>query len=197
MNSARRPYLVLAALTTLALAGAARAADPEVVATAAPAGSGAPPSNAPSGAGASSSVADQIDAYLKSSPALALPKDGPGGVTTADEPRQIHGFVDVAAGSNGYRSAFVESEIPVGKTGTATIAIGETRFDGRSFGGRGFGGPGYRGPGGSSQNLALGLALGGAEPTDWRCRQAMEAAEARPDDGPPAACRTRLSQPTQ
>jgi hypothetical protein len=187
MNSARRPYLVFAALTALALAGAARAADPEVVTTAAPAGSGAPPS------GASSSVADQIDAYLKSSPALALPKDGPGGVTTADEPRQIHGFVDATVGSNGYRSAFVESEIPVGKTGTATIAIGETRFDGR-----GFGGPGYRGgPGGSSQNLALGLALGGAEPTDWRCRQAMEAAEARPDDGPPAACRTRLSQPAQ
>jgi hypothetical protein len=193
MNSARRPYLLFAALAAVTLASAARAADPEIVTTAAPAGSGAPPSGAPSGAGASSSVADQIDAYLKSSPALALPKDGPGGVTTADEPRQIHGFVDVAAGSNGYRSAFVESEIPVGKTGTATIAIGETRFDGRSFGG-----PGYRGgPGGSSQNLALGLALGGAEPIDWRCRQAMEAAETRPDDGPPAACRTRLSQPAQ
>jgi len=190
MNSARRPYLVFAALAALTLAGAAQAADPEVVTTAAAAGSGAPSSN-----GASSSVADQIDAYLKSSPALALPKDGPGGVTTADEPRQVHGFVDVAAGSNGYRSAFVESEIPVGKTGTATIAIGETRFDGRSFGG-----PGYRGgPGGTSQNLALGLALGGAQPTDWRCRQAMEAAETRPgpDDGPAAACRTRLSQPAQ
>jgi hypothetical protein len=95
--------------------------------------------------------------------------------------------VDVSVGSNGYRSAFVASEIPVGKTGTATIAVGETRFNGR-----GWGGPGYRGGPNSSQNLALGLALGGAGATDWRCRQAMDAAtDAHMDNGPPSACRAR------
>jgi hypothetical protein len=160
MTSTHRPFLVLTALAALALAGASRAAEPEAVATA--------PTSGP-GSGAPISTADQIDNYLKTSPALALPKDALGGVVSGDAPRQIHGVVDVSAGSNGYRSAFVATEIPVGKTGTATIAVGETRFNGR-----GWGGPGYRGGPGASQSLGLGLALGGAAgPAGLRCRQAV------------------------
>jgi hypothetical protein len=153
MISARRPHLVLAALAALALAGSARAGDPEAVTTAPPATVAAP-----------TNVADQIDAYLKSSPALALPKDGPSGVTTADAPRTAHGFVDVTAGSNGYRSAFVESDLPVGKTGTLSIAVGQTQFKGR-YGDR------YAGEG--RQSFGLGLALtGAADPASLACRQA-------------------------
>jgi hypothetical protein len=193
MTSLRAPLLALAALTltgaALTLTGVAQAAEPEAVATAAPTGTGAP-----TAAGAPSSVADQIDNYLKTSPALALPKDAASGVVSGEAPpRQVHGVVDVAVGSNGYRSAFVASEIPVGQSGTATIAVGETRFNGR-----GWYGPGYRGGPTSSQTLALGLSLGGAEPRDWRCRQAMEAAaEARLDGPSPNACRSRLSPPAQ
>jgi len=150
-----RTGLPLALIVAMAFAGAAAAAEPEAMATAQ--GAGAPPS-----------VADQIDAYLNTSPAAALPRDAASGVTPGSEPRQIHGMVDVAVGTGGYRSAYVASEIPVGKTGTATIAVGETRFGSR-FGGRV---APY-----SSQSLGLGLSFNDAtlDPTDCRRRQAGEA----------------------
>ncbi|THD56122.1 hypothetical protein [Phenylobacterium sp.] len=166
MTSARRPHLILAALAALALAGSARAGDPEMVTTAPPAAAGAPSTAtgaSSTAAGASSNVADQIDAYLKSSPALALPKDTASGVVSGDAPRQVHGVVDVSVGSNGYRSAFVESDLPVGKTGTLSIAVSKTEFKGR-YGDR------YAGEG--RQSLGLGLALGGAaDPASLACRQ--------------------------
>ena len=37
------------------------------------------------------SVAAQIDEYLKTSPAVSLPKDGAAGITSGDEPRQARG----------------------------------------------------------------------------------------------------------
>jgi hypothetical protein len=171
MIQPRRLLPILALATGLAVAWNAGAAEPEAVATAPPAGAGAPPMT----------VADQIDAYLKSSPALALPQEGANGVTSgAEEPRKIHGMVEVAAGTNGYRSAYVQSDIPVGKTGTLSVAAGETRFDGRV---RGYGygyGPANR------QSLSIGLALGGGEaldPRDPRCRQFRDD---RADFGPDA-----------
>jgi len=134
--------LLAAALTTPALA-----ADPEAVATAPAAG--APPT-----------VAQQVDDYLKTSPALALPTEGARGVTSGDEPRKAHGMFDVSVGSGGYRSAYVASEIPIGKAGTATIAVGETRFGSR-FGGRIYPYPG--------QSLGLGLNFaGGLDSSDCR-----------------------------
>jgi hypothetical protein len=118
------------------------------------------------------SVAAQIDDYLKTSPAVALPKDDAAGITSsADEPRKVHGVVDVAVGSHGYRSGYVRSDFPVGKTGTLSIAVQDTQFKGR-FGGYGYGGYGnqtYR-----NQNVALGLAFGGAaQDASARCRDAM------------------------
>jgi hypothetical protein len=170
------PALILAA--SLSVASISRAAEPEAVATA--------PATAPPIV-AAPSVADQIDTYLKTSPATTLPKDAANGVTSGDEPRKAHGFADVTVGSNGYRSAFVQSDLPVGKTGTLSIAVGETRFNGRSGGYGGAYGGAYGGGygngyssrfgSGDHQTLALGLRLGGdggPGPQDLRCRQAGE-----------------------
>jgi hypothetical protein len=125
------------------------------------------------------SVAAQIDDYLKTSPAIDLPKDTATGITPGEEePRKVHGVVDVAVGTHGYRSAYVRSDFPVGKTGTLSIAVEDTQFKGR-FGGYGYGGYGGYGGFGSqpyrSQNVALGLAFGGAAQgdADRRCRDAI------------------------
>jgi hypothetical protein len=178
----RRPHFVpiLLTISALAVAGAARAADPDAppVATAPVAGplaTGAPttgaPGAAPGAAPGPMSIGEQIDNYLKTSPAAALPKDNASGVTSGDEPRQVHGLVDLAAGSNGYRSAFVASELPIGKTGTATIAVRETQFKGR------FGGYGGAYAPQTRQSFGLGLSFDGSSDVgDPRCRIA-------PDDG--------------
>lgn len=186
MNALSRlvPAVILAA--ALGAAGASGAAEPEAMATAPTTATGAPPSSpAPS-------VADQIDSYLKTSPAIALPKDGANGVTSGEEPRRAHSVIDVAVGSGGYRSAFMQTELPVGKTGTVSIAVGETHFDGR-LGGR-FGD--RFGPQGS-QTLGLGFGLGDAalEPRDLRCRQAGEQGpdprlDPRLEGGRPRPCHT-------
>lgn len=105
------------------------------------------------------SVADQIDAYLKSSPGLAIPGDGPDGVVVGDEPlpRKVHGVASVAIGTGGYRSAYVRTDLPVGRTGTVSIALQDTRFNGGGYGyGHAYGGP-YGGYGG---RRSVGLSLG-------------------------------------
>jgi hypothetical protein len=179
------PALLAAALTT---AGAAWAAEPEAVATAPAGTSGAPPA----------SVADQIDKYLRTSPALAPPKEGALGVTSgAEEPRKVHGVAEVAVGTNGYRSVYLRSDMPVGKTGTVSVAVGESKINGRAFGGYG-GGYGYGGrfAGGERQSLGLGFNWGGdaaLDPHDPRCRQAGEDGPAarydpRFEGGRPRAC---------
>ena len=157
----QRPRFAPALLTiaaVAALAGPAWAADPEPVAA----------------APAPLTIDEQIDNYIRTSPAAVLPKDNAAGVVSGDEPRQVHGMVDVTVGSNGYRSATVASELPIGKTGTATIAVRETQFKGR-YGAGGYGGSGYGrfGPQ-SGQDVALGLSLGGADSANPRCRQAVE-----------------------
>ena len=199
------PALILAAALS---AGASRAAEPEAMATAPAAGSQAPtsvpaatragsPAAAPTPSpAASGGIADQIDNYLKASPALALPKDDATGVTPSDEPRKIHGVVDVAVGTGGYRSAFVESDIPVGKTGTVSIAVSEQHFNSR-FASR-FGGPNV---GLTRQTLGLGFFLGDAapDPRDLRCRQTGEdgsdvRSDTRFEGGRPRPCRAAEAQ---
>jgi len=163
-------------------AGAARAADPGPMATAPAGTTGAPPSTA-------ASVAQQIDDYLKTSPAVALPRDAASGVTSGEQPRRIHGTVDVAVGTGGYRSAYVRSDLPVGKTGTVSIAVGENHFaDGR---GRFIVGHGT----GGRQALGLGMALGDAalDPRDPRCRRPGEdgpdqRGDLRSEGGRPRLC---------
>jgi hypothetical protein len=187
----QRPRFVPTLLTiaALAAAGVARAAEPDPAPTAI-----APAAAAP----APLTIGEQIDNYIATSPAAVLPKDNAAGVVTGDEPRQAHGMVDVTVGSGGYRSALVASELPIGKTGTATIAVRETQFKGR-YGGPGYGGPGYDrfGPQ-TGQSLALGLSFAGAsDPTDPHCRQAAEdgAVNLDPRLGGGRSCRAATPPP--
>lgn len=154
-----------------------------------------PPADAPTAtapaASADPGVADQIAAYLRDSPVVQLPTDGePVGVTSSAAPRQVHGVVDVAVGSHGYRSVYVRSDLPVGQTGTLSIAVGETR--GRGYGAYGYG-YGYGGPGlggfGRGQSLAVGLSLG--EPATRPCRL-----RAAPEDEAPCPRPRRPEDPS-
>jgi hypothetical protein len=184
-----RPRFVPVLLTISALAAGslaatrfAWAAEPDAAPMAT-----APAASAPT---APISIGEQIDNYLKTSPAAALPKDSALGVTSGEEPRQVHGVVDIAVGSNGYRSAYVASELPVGKTGTATIAVRETQFKGR-FGGYGYGGGPFAPQ--TRQSVGLGLSFSGSsDAADPRCRQAADdgAVNLDPRFGGGRACRT-------
>ncbi|THD81001.1 MAG: hypothetical protein E7812_06240 [Phenylobacterium sp.] len=131
---------IAALVAAFGAAGAAWAADPVPSAG----GTGAAPV----------STADQISAFLKAAPVPDLPNDGPAGATTSGpEERRIHGVVEVGAGSSGYRHAFVGADIPLGQTGTLSIAVDQSRFQGRYGGWRG-------------QSLAGDLALGPAAAQD-------------------------------
>ena len=99
---------------TLALPLAARA--DEAVATAA--GAGAPPT-------VTQDTAAQIDAFIRSAPPPKLDDGTPDGVVPPE--RKVHGSVGVAVGSGGYRSGYVTSVMPVGKTGTLALAVGSIR----------------------------------------------------------------------
>jgi hypothetical protein len=175
MFAVRRSLSALTFAGVLAAAAPVSAAD-EPIATA---NKSAPPAAAaqPAAAGqaavqADPGVAAQIDDYLKTSPAIELPRDGgAAGITSSEEPRKVHGVVDVAVGTHGYRSAYVRSDFPVGKTGTLSIAVEDSQF--KSRGGYGYGGYGgaYSDQTYRNQNLALGLAFGGAAQSgDPRCR---------------------------
>jgi hypothetical protein len=106
-------------------------------------------------------TAEQIDNYLKASPALQLPPQGAAGVTSSEEPRKVHGEVEVAVGTGGYRSAYARADMPVGKNGVVSLAVQQTEFKGRGGGQRGY------------QNLGLGFAFGDAAAGagDTRCRR--------------------------
>jgi hypothetical protein len=105
----------------------------------APAFAAEDPASPTATAPASSSVADQIDAFIRSSPVNEIPQDGqPLGVTSSSGPREPHGVVSVGVGNHGYRSIYMRSDMPIGETGTLSVAIGDTRFNG------GFGGWGHR-----------------------------------------------------
>lgn len=101
-------------------------------------------------ASASSSVADQIDAYLRSSPALELEAAEVVGVVPGDD-RRPHGEVSVGVGSHGYRSVYARTDLPLGENGRLSIAVENTRFDGGCRHGR----PGGRAVG---DDLVLGAA---------------------------------------
>lgn len=105
------------ALLAALIAGPALAAD-EPVATA----SGAAPPT----------VAEQIDAYLKTSPVLQADDGQVQGVTARDD-RKPHGVVQVGVGTGGYRSIYVRSDMPLGETGRLSVAFEDTRY-GRGHG---------------------------------------------------------------
>jgi len=114
---------------------------------------------------------EQIDAYLRASPTTPW-QDAEGLDRQEDRPlRQVHGQVGVAVGTGGYRSAFVQSDIPVGRDGNLSIYVQQTQ-GGRGHGygyGSGYGnGYGYGGHSGQSLGLSLDFS-GSARAAD--CRQ--------------------------
>ncbi|WP_293904795.1 hypothetical protein [Phenylobacterium sp.] len=128
----------------------------------------------------SRTVADQIDAFLRDSPVAKLPTESePVGVTSSSAPRQVHGEISVSAGSHGYRDVYARTDLPVGKTGTLSIAVEQGR-GGYGYGGYGYGGYGRFGArGGDIQNLGVSLALGGSAARP--CREARDVDLDRPD----------------
>lgn len=99
---------------------------------------------------------EQIKAWINDAPKLERTP-----ATDADSspaPRQVHGSAGVAVGSNGYRSAYVSSLIPVGKDSTLGIAVSQADYGGGTVDhGR------FRLPKGHSQSLAVSLQVGNGQ----------------------------------
>ena len=101
------------ALILLFAAGPALAAEPPVE---------VPTATAPS------DVGDQIAAYLRDSPVAQLPADGaPDAASERPLDRRPHGMVEVGVGSHGYRSVYMETEVPLGEDGRLSVAIGQSQ----------------------------------------------------------------------
>jgi len=109
-------------------------------------------------------TAAQVRQFIAAAPPPNLDDGQVDGVVESG-PRQVHGEVGVSVGTGGYRSAYAISALPVGKTGTLTVAVGETRF-GRN-GGYGYG---RYGAGGTRQSLGLSFDMSGSDPGNDRCR---------------------------
>lgn len=104
---------------------------------AAPALAAEPPEAPMATAGAGPSVAEQIDAYLRSSPVLEVEAaDSVEGAVMRDPDRRPHGEVGVAIGTGGYRSVYARTEMPVGENAQVSLAFQNTR-NGRYYGGFG------------------------------------------------------------
>jgi len=101
------------------------------------------------------STNEQIEAFIRSSPPEPWRNDAPLAADDIDPKRDVHGQMGVAIGSGGYRSAFVQSDIPIGRTGLLSVVVQETRSD-RTYG--------YHGGYGDRRSLGLSLYLGGAGP---------------------------------
>ncbi|MDB5474786.1 MAG: hypothetical protein JWP49_297 [Phenylobacterium sp.] len=139
-------------------------------------------------------VADQIDAFIKAAPVPDVTTDRAPGVTSLNEPqrdRAIHGVVELGIGTNGYRHAYGRADMPIGDTGTLSIAVDQTRFNGRRGGGRYYGNRSYGG-----DSLSLGASWRSGDLTDG-CRPRAtgdlgEPLYAGPPPGSttPGACRT-------
>ena len=113
-------------------------------------------------------------------PAPAGGAAGPNGPVK----RQIHGEVGATIGTGGYHDVYGVVNIPIGKTGSATIAVsqGRSRYGGYGYGYGGYGAYGYGGFGYGAARPAYGADRGplGAS--------AAESAESRPSI---CACRSR------
>ena len=104
------------ALAAALISGPALAAD-EPVAT-------APATSAP----APTSTAEQIDAFIRSAPPVdAKAADDVDGVV-AREDRKVHGVVEVGVGTGGYRSVYVQTDMPLGENGRLRLAFEDTKY---------------------------------------------------------------------
>lgn len=71
---------------------------------------------------------EQITAFIRSAPPMPWRNDAPL-ADTDTQLRQVHGQVGVAVGTGGYRSAYAQADIPIGRTGLLSVAVAETRSD--------------------------------------------------------------------
>lgn len=136
---------VALALAAALIAGPALA-DDEPVATASqtPVPQAAAPAVAQPAPPVEMTTAQQIDAFLRSSPATAADTDeAVDGVVRRDD-RQVHGVVSVGVGTGGYRSVYVQSDMPVGENGRLSLAFEDTKGP-RGYGYGYYGAPGYYG----------------------------------------------------
>lgn len=120
----RTAFALAAALIAPLVAGPALAED-------------APQATAPP----ATSVAQQIDEYLRTSPAARVDDDSVAGVTARDD-RQVHGEVAVGVGTGGYRSVYMRSDMPLGDSGRLSLAFSDTRnapWSDYRYGGYGYG----------------------------------------------------------
>lgn len=192
----RLGIMIAFGLSATAQAASASSADQEPIATArvAPAPANAPVLPAPAVArppAAPMSTSEQIDAYLRAAPTTPW-QDAEALDRQEGRPeRQIHGQVGVAVGTGGYRSAYVQSDIPVGRNGNLSLFVQQTQ-GGRGHGdGYGYGngyGYGYEGAydygGHSGRSLGLSLDLSGpARPADCR-RSAWDRTAQRAEPAP-------------
>lgn len=150
------------------------------------------------------STAQQIDAYLRNSPPLDITDDTPTGTTGPAGDGKIHGVVEAGIGTGGYRSLYMQSDIPIGDKAMLSIAVSQGRgrgywggggfgYDGFGYGGPaysyGYGGPGAMGLGGwgpgrfgssrsTSSSVGLGFSFNSeSRDDDSRCqRQPVDAA---------------------
>jgi hypothetical protein len=93
----------------------------------------------------SDSLDSQIAAWTQPPPADGAANPGAG----QPPPRQIHGQAGVGIGSSGYRSGYVEADIPIGRASDLDIAVGESEIKPKHYGTI------------KSQSLAVSLTLGG------------------------------------
>lgn len=92
-------------------------------------------------------TAAQIDDWLRER--TAEPEtEAPAPAQRPVDPR-MHGEVGAGIGTNGYRSAYGIVTMPIGKTGTATVGLSESRAN-------------FRGRGATNRSFALSLAFGDA-----------------------------------
>ena len=78
-------------------------------------------------AATSMTTAEQIDAYLKTSPTLDAKAPGEVHGVVARDDRKVHGVVSVGVGTGGYRSVYVETDMPVGVNGRVRLAFEDTK----------------------------------------------------------------------
>lgn len=143
---------------------------------------------------------EQITAFIHSVPPPPWRNDA--SLAGDIQLRQVHGQMGVSVGTGGYRSAYAQTDIPIGRTGLLSVAVAESRsnpsYGGyslygsdplQSAGGLGYGGfSGHGAHFGSSngvrQSFGLSLQMGDGEGRG-RCRGAA-------NSGPGARAKTGL-----
>jgi len=84
-------------------------------------------SQTPAPSAAPATTAEQIDAFIRSSPAVMLEAPGEVDGVVGRDDRKVHGVVAVGVGTGGYRSVYVRTDIPVGETGRVSLAFEDSR----------------------------------------------------------------------